>query len=186
MMRKAWRVLVTPLIAVVLVAGCGDEPKAAPRPVPTALAPKTVLGGTLGLYLNNAAGTERAFKQDAKESLIDEGKLWEIRRKDRLIGTLEIATVKPDVNLAKEDVRHQFTAPILVGARSDIRVLGQEVNLVEGEGGLSTLVWFGKGLFLVLQVKDKVVTGPDLAQAILEHQQSRSEWEPLPQLYSPT
>jgi hypothetical protein len=178
--------VVAPLLAVLLVAGCQDEPKAAPRPVPITLAPKTVLGGSLGLYRNTAAGTERAFKQDAKDSLIDEGQLWEIRRKDRLVGTLEIATVKHGVDLSKDDVRHDFTAPILVGARSDIRVLGQEVNLVEGEGGLSTLVWFGKGLFLVLQVKDQLVTGPDLAQAILEHQQSRPEWEPLPQLYSPT
>jgi hypothetical protein len=180
------RVLTVPLLAVLLVSGCRDEPKAAPAPVPTTLAPTAVLGGSLGLYLNTAAGTETAFKQDSKDSLIDEGKLWEIRRKDRLIGTLEIATVKPDVDLSKDAVRHQFTAPILVGARSDIRVLGQEVSLVQGEGGLSTLVWFGKGLFLVLQVKDQLVTGPDLAQAILEHQQSRPEWVPLPQLYSPT
>jgi hypothetical protein len=184
--RGSWRVVVLPMLAVVLVTGCRDEPKAAPRPVPTALAPKTVLGGTLGLYLNKAAGTEAAFRQDSKDSLIDEGDLWEIRRKDRLIGTLEIATVKPNVDLSKDKVRQQFTSPILVGARNDIRVLGQEVNFVTGEGGLSTLVWFGKGLFLVLQVKDQVVSGPDLAQAILEHQQSRPEWEPLPQLYSPT
>ena len=185
-MRRSSAAVIGPLLAVLLVSGCQDKPKAAPRPVPTALAPKSVIGGTLGLYLNTAPGTERAFRQDADKSLIDQGKLWEIRRKDRLIGTLEIATVKPDVNLAKDNVRRQFTAPILVGARNDIRVLGQEVDMVQGEGGLSTLVWFGKGLFLVLQVKDQVVSAPDLAQAILEHQQSRPEWVPLPQLYSPT
>jgi hypothetical protein len=173
-------------IAALLLTGCQDEPKAAPQPVPTALAPKAVLGGSLGLHLNTAAGTEAAFRKDAERSLIDEGRLWEIRRKDRLVGTLQIETVKPDIDLSESDVRQQFTAPILVGARSDIRLLGQEVNLVEGEGGLSTLVWFGKGLFLVLQVKDTLVNGPDLAQAILEHQQSRPEWVPLSQLYSPT
>jgi hypothetical protein len=184
-MRSLRPAVAASLLSALLLSGCADKPKPAPRPVPIALAPAKVLGGSLGLYLNTAAGTEAAFKQGAKESLIDEGKLWEIRRKDRLIGTLEIATVKPDVNLAKDDVRKQFTEPILVGSRSDIRVLGQEVNLVENEGGLATLVWFGKGLFLVLQAKDKLVTGPVLAQAIIEYQQSRSEWEPLSQLYSP-
>ena len=186
MTRRLAGAVVAPLLAVFLLAGCQDDPAVAPRPVPITLAPKAVLGGSLGLHLNTAAGTEKAFRQDAKKSLIDEGRLWEIRRKDRLVGTLQIATVKPDIDLAEDDVRHQFTAPILVGARSDIRLLGQEVNVVESEGGLATLVWFGQGLFLVLQVKDTLVTGPDLAQAILEHQQSRPEWLPLSQLYSPT
>jgi len=184
-MRSLRPALVAPLLVALLLTGCQDDTPAAPRSVPTALAPASVLGGSLGLYLNTMSGTQAAFRQNGKNSLIDEGQLWEIRRKDRLIGTLEIATVKPDVNLAKDDVREQFTSPILVGARNDIRVLGQEVELVQSEGGLSTLIWFGKGLFLVLQVKDQVVTGTDLAQAIIEYQQSRSEWEPLPELYSP-
>lgn len=186
MIRRVSGAVVAPLLATMLLTGCQEEREAAPRPVPTALAPTTVLGGSLGLHLNTSAGTEAAFRQDAEKSLIDQGKLWEIRRKDRLVGTLEIATVKPDIDLSEDDVRHDFTAPILVGSTSDIRLLGQEVNVVEGEGGLSTLVWFGEGLFLVLQVKDALVTGPDLAQAILEHQQSRPEWVPLPELYSPT
>jgi hypothetical protein len=154
--------------------------------VPTVLAPKTVLGGSLGLFLNTATGTQAAFRQGGKRSLIDEGQLWEIRRKDRLIGTLEIATVKPHVDLSDHDVRDQLTAPILVGARNDIRVLGQEVDLVQSEGGLSTMIWFGKGLFQVLQLKDQLVTGPDLAQAVIEYEQSRPEWVPLPELYTPT
>jgi hypothetical protein len=171
--------------ALLLVAACGSDPVAAPRPVPTALAPKAVIGGSLGLHLNDKAATQAAFSQGGKDSLIDQGQLWEVRRKDRLVGTLQIATVRPDVDLSKRDVREQFTSPILVGGRSDIRVRGQEVSQVETESGLSTLIWFGKGLFLVLQVKDTLVGGPQLAQAIIEHQQSRTEWEPLPELYSP-
>ena len=180
------RRLVALLLGALLLAGCADKPVGPPRQVPLTLAPTSVLGGSLGFYRNTAAGTEAAFHRAPNDSLIDSGALWEIRRKDRLIGTLEIAAVKRDVNLAKRSVRDEFTTPILVGARSDIRVLGQEVNLVETEGGLSTLVWFGKGLFLVLQVKDQLVTGPDLAQAVIDYQQSRAEWQPLPQLYSPT
>lgn len=179
------RLVAAAVLAVALLTGCGEEPVAAPRPVPTSLAPDTVLGGTLGLHLNTAAATEAAFRQGAEDSLIDDGRLWEVRRKDRLIGTLQIATVKAKVDLSDEDNRTDFTAPILVGARSDIRVLGQEVSLVENEGGLSTLVWFGKGLFVVLQVKDTLVSGPDLAKEVITYLQSREEWEPLPELYSP-
>ena len=187
-MRRPRRLgAVAPLLVLALVTGCGQETVSAPRPVPTALAPATVLNGSLGLHLNTNPSTTKAFEQGAKSSLIDDGRLWEVRRKDRLIGTLEIATVKAKVNLAKESTRADFTDPSLVGARSDIRLLGQEVSVVDGgDGGLSTLIWFGKGLFVVLQVKDKLVTGPDLATAIIQYLQSRPEWEPLPQLYSPS
>jgi hypothetical protein len=178
--------LAVPVVAALLLSGCGKAAVAAPRPVPTVLAPDSVLGGSLTLHLNTAPGTVAAFRQGKKESLIDQGQLWEIRRKDRLVGTLEIATVKSDVDLSKRKVRDQFTTPILVGARNDIRLLGQEVDMVQGDGGLSTLVWFGKGLFLVLQAKDPLIAGPDLAKAIIEHEQSRTEWQPLPQLYAPS
>jgi hypothetical protein len=173
------------LLWLPLLTACGSEPVAAPVPVSTTLVPATVLGGTLGVHLNTAAATEAAFRQGAKDSLIHDGRLWEVRRKDRLIGTLQIATVKPKVDLGEADNRDDFTSPILVGARSDIRLRGQEVSLVETEGGLSTLVWFGKGLFVVLQVKDTLVSGPDLAQEFITYLQSREEWEPLPDLYSP-
>lgn len=185
MIRRLTRAFAISLAGALLLSGCGKEPVVAPRPVPAALAPSAVLGGSLTLHVNTAPRTLAAFREGKKDSLIDEGQLWEIRRKDRLVGTLEIATVKPDIDLTKRKVREQFTTPILVGARNDIRVLGQEVNMVEGEGGLSTLVWFGQGLFLVLQVKDPLVAGPDLAKALIEHEQSRTEWQPLPQLYAP-
>ena len=177
--------LVAVPVLLLLVAACGSEPVAAPRPVPTVLAPTTVLSDSLGFHLHTSAGAERAFSEGAEESLIDEGRLWEIRRQDRLVGTLQITSVKSDVDLSDREVRDQITEPILQGGRSDIRILGQEVSQIEDQGGLSTLVWFGRGLMLVLQVKDEVVTGPDLAQAVVEHQLTRPEWEPLPDLYAP-
>lgn len=177
--------LLAPLLALLAAAACGTARAAAPDPVPLALAPTTVLSGSLHLYPNTAPDTVAAFRQDSKDALISDGKLWEIRRADRLVGTLEIATVKHDVNLAKSSVRDNFTKPILVGSVSDIRLSGQEVATVQSDDGVSTVVWFGRGLFEVLQLKDTVVTAPDLAAAIITYQQTRPEWSPLPQLYTP-
>ena len=177
-------VVIAALLAGVL-SGCAKEVPVAPVPVPTLLAPGTVLGGTLQLHLNSAKETRAAFHQDDHLSLISDGQLWEIRRADRLIGTLQIATVKPGIDLTRGSVRDHFTKPILVGATSTIRLAGQEVSTVTRSDGVSTMVWFGKGLFEVVQVKDPVVTGAQLAQAIIEHQQTRTEWSPLPQLYAP-
>ena len=173
------------LLAGLLLAGCSKQAPAPFRPVPIALAPATVLGGKLQLHLNTSPETSRAFHQDDKLSLISDGRLWEVRRNDRLIGTLEIATVKPDIDLSRDSVRKNFTSPVLVGAITTIRLAGQEVSTVTRADGVATMVWFGRGLFEVLQVKDQVVTGAQLAQAIIEHQQTRSEWSPLAQLYTP-
>ena len=173
------------LLVALVVAGCGNDPAPTPRPLPAELAPTKVLGGSLGLYRNTAPGTLAAFHPTDKSTLVAEGGLWEVRRKDRLIGTLQIETLKDDVDLHKESVRDHIIDPLLVGSRGDIRLSGQEVSTVDGEGGLSTLVWFGDHLLVVLQVKDTVVTGPTLAQAIIDHQQSLPSWVPLPELYAP-
>jgi hypothetical protein len=173
------------LLLAVLVAGCGNDPVRTPRPLPADLAPATVLGGSLGLHRNTAPSTVAAFHPDDESTLVDEGGLWEVRRKDRLIGTLQIETLKDDVDLHKSSVRDHIVDPLLVGSRGDIRLSGQEVSTVEGAGGLSTLVWFGDHLLVVLQVKDTLVTGPVLAQAIIDHQQTRPSWVPLPELYAP-
>ena len=173
------------LCAVLAVTACSADRPAPPAPVPLALAPTAVLSGGLHLYQNTAPDTLAAFRQNPQDALISDGKLWEIRRADRLIGTLEIATVKRNVNLARHSVRDNFTKPILVGAVSDIRLSGQEVATVSSDDGVSTIVWFGRGLFEVLQLKDTVVTAPQLAQAIIQYQQTRPEWAPLPQLYTP-
>ena len=184
-MRLHFPARVVVLGALLAVAACGQSRPAAPDPVPTALAPTALLGNSLHLYLNTARDTVAAFRQDSKDALISDGKLWEIRRADRLIGTLEIATVKSNVNLARPSVRENFTSPILVGSTSDIRLAGQEVATVQSDDGVATLVWFGRGLFEVLQLKDNVLTGPQLAQAIIQYQQTRPEWSPLPELYTP-
>lgn len=185
-MRRSLGVGLLSLLAAAGLAGCGQARPAAPQPVPVSLAPTALLKDSLHLYRNTAPDTLAAFHQDRKDALISDGQLWEIRRVDRLIGTLEIATVKPDVNLSKSSVRDSFTTPILVGARSDIRLDGQEVETVQSEDGVSTVVWFGKGLFEVLQVKDTIVTGAQLAQAVIDYQRTQAAWSPLPQLYSPT
>jgi hypothetical protein len=177
--------LLAPMLALIAAAACGAARATPPNPVPLALAPTAVLNGSLHLYRNTSPDTLAAFRQDPGDALISDGKLWEIRRADRLIGTLEIATVKHDVNLARSSVRDDFTKPILVGSVSDIRLAGQEVATVQSDDGVATMVWFGRGLFEVLQLKDKVVTAPQLAQAIISYQQTRPEWSPLPQLYTP-
>lgn len=182
-MRRSAAALV---LGAIVLAGCGKQAPPAPDPVPMGLAPATVLKNELQLHLNDSPETAAAFHQDDNLSLISDGKLWEVRRNDRLVGTLEIATLKPNVDVARASVRNHITNPILVGATSSLRLAGQEVTTVTREDGVSTLVWFGKHLMEILQLKDQTVTGPQLAQAIIEYQQTQPAWTPLAQLYTPT
>lgn len=180
------RVLCVIMTAVVVggLAGCGAARKTPPPPpVPLALVPSSVLGGQVGFYIDNSPQAAAAFTADPKTALISSGRLWDVRSNGRLVATLEIAEVKPDVDLAKSSVRDEFTQPILIGAPSDFRLAGQEVEAIISTDGLSTFVWFGKDLFEVLQVKDAPVKPPDLCEAIIKYQQTVPAWQPLPQLY---
>ena len=187
-MRTGWFRRAAVGIAVLALAGASGcssrRPVPPPPPVSLTLVPKGLLGGQVGFYLNTAPQTLAAFTQDPGNSLISSGRLWELRSNQaRLVATLEIAAVKPNVDLTRSSVRAEFTDPILIGAVSDFRLAGQEVEAVISSDTLSTFVWFGKGLFEVLQVKDAPVSPPNLAEAIIRYQQSVPAWQPLLQLY---
>lgn len=169
---------------VATLSGCGSHrPAPPPPPVSLDLVPAKLLNGRVGFYLDTAPQTLAAFTQDPGNSLISSGRLWDVRSQGRLVATLEIAEVKPGIDLTKSSVRAEFTDPILIGAVSDFRLAGQEVDAVISSDALSTFVWFGRGLFEVLQVKDAPVSPPDLAQAVIRYQETVPAWQPLPQLY---
>jgi hypothetical protein len=185
----AARRLVTLVLAGMLVASaaaCGsDATTVAPAEVDPKLAP-AALDTNLKLYENRDRRTIHAFANAGKRSLVADGRIWEIRRADRLIGTLQISTVLPEVDLRKDHLRDSLVRQILPGSLSSIRIGDVEVFTSE-VNGKAVYVWFGTRLFEVLQLRDRGTKDFEpLATQVIDHQATLPSWEPLPDLVGAT
>ena len=166
--------------AVVLVACGADEEAVRPAAVDAALAPRT-LGSDLALFENDDEETASAFANAGENTLVADGRLWEIRRKDRLVGTLQITTVLPDVDLTEQRQRDAITSQVLSGGIIRLRVATTEI-LATTNQERAVFLWFGTDSYQVMQLKD-----PELADdyhaivgQVVRHQTSQSSWNPLP------
>lgn len=170
-------------VAIGTLAACGsggDEPTAAPPSVDESLAPAKV-GEDLKLYESTAKETVRAFANVGDSSLVSDGRLWEIRRADRLIGALQLTTVLPDVELTREKTRSAIVSQILPGTSSRIRVGDEEVHTTT-VNDKAVFVWFGRDIYVVLQIKDRELDGKydAIAEEVIAHQVASEAWQPLP------
>jgi hypothetical protein len=171
------------LMSVAAAAACGDETSSsvAPSSVDPALAPTTLMDN-LKLYENRDEETITAFANAGERTLVADGRIWEIRRADRLIGTLQISTVLPDVDLSDPDVRDTLVRQILSGSMSSIRIGDVEVY-TSTTNDKAVYVWFGALMFEVLQLRDRGVTDFEpFATEIIGHQATLESWVPLPEL----
>jgi hypothetical protein len=176
----------TLVVALGLAAACGDESASvAPVEVDPKLAP-AALDTNLKLFENRDKDTVRAFANAGERTLVADGRIWEIRRADRLVGTLQISTVLPRVHLTDPKTRESLVRQILPGSLSSIRIGDVEVFTSE-VNGKAVYVWFGARLFEVLQLRDRAIEDFEpFATAVIDHQETVSSWEPLPELVGAT
>lgn len=169
------------LALALLTAACGDEEPVAvaPEPVPDGLAPEKLLD--LLVIENRDEATRKALAAEDESTLVSDTRLWEIRRGQRLVGTLQISIVLPRVDLLDQDVRDRFVGQMILGQSSRIRVGDVEV-FTATTNDKTVYLWFGERMFEVLQTKDRELDPEELLTAVIEYQDDRPEWVPLPQL----
>lgn len=180
-MKRRARSLSAVAFAALFVAACGSsEETVAPPSVSAALAPAAVLED-LKLYENTDRSTVRAFANAGETSLVADGKIWEIRRADRLVGTLQISTVLPAVDLTDERERQAIAGQIVSGEVVRLRIRDVEVYSTVANDK-ATFLWFGLDVIEVMQIKDRALTEryEEVATQIIDHQTSVSDWRPLP------
>lgn len=168
------------LLALALVAACGgDDATIGVRPAEVAddLAPPAV-GEGLKLYESVSKETVSAFANAGEESLVSDGRLWEIRKGARLVGALQIAAVKPKVELAEARRRDAIVTDILIGAYDRIRVGDVEVYTSKANDKVVYL-WFGESMFQVLQLKGDELDHEKVLGDVVEHQDGLQSWKPL-------
>ncbi len=180
-MRTSWAGVLAVLLAAGACGGGEDQPGVDAVAVDAALAP-TSIPPDLGLYENTDPETVAAFANAGSRSVLADGRLWEVRRGDRLIGTLQISTVLPEVDLTQLDKRMALVRQIIETEPVSVRIGDVEVFQATS-GDRATFVWFGQGMFEVLQLRDRGVEDFEpIAAAIIEQQQTQPSWIPLPEL----
>lgn len=174
-------VLVVALASV--SAACGDdgEPPAAPKRVPDDLVPARYLGEALLVLENTDDSTVEALANAEETTLAADTRVWEIRRGQRLVATLQISSVLPKVDLLDEDVRDRFVAQVIPGQVSRIRTGDVEV-FTTSVNDKTTYLWFGSELFEILQTKDRELKPEELLAAVVQYQDDKAGWVPLPEL----
>lgn len=160
------------------LAGCGSAPpKLVAAKVPVSLVPPTLPGG---LNLTEYPSDRMAFANAGKDSLVADGRLWEIHQGHLLVGTLEIATVISDVSLKDKADRAQILDGAMVGA-APVSINVDGVGVAVASAPQRTMyVWFGHSVFEVLQLDDQRIDPEKVLNDVIGYQQGTGRLSPLP------
>ena len=180
-MRRTVRYLSAVVLCLGLLGACGrgdDDVAARPPPkVPLALVPLGFSAGTLTVSEDSQA--RKAFTELGDNALVADGRLWQIRQAERLVATLQVATVKSKVDLTDAEQRRSIINHILPGARQEIDVNGVSVSSSEANDK-TVYVWFGRDLFQVLQVKSTKIDPEAVVTELVDFQSHSPDWRALP------
>ena len=170
------------VVAAVALAGCGDdgstEDVMIPEKVDTSLAPAALSGGALSLREDNDA--TKAFGRLPDNALVADGRLYAIRDGDRLVATLQMSTLVPEVDLTEPGRYQEIADKLLPGVKSELSVADVPVFEFATEDK-TVYVWFGRQMFQVLQLKGLGVEPEKVLAELIDHQLAQKAWEPLPE-----
>ena len=182
-LHRPMRLAAVIVVVAALGGGCGrggDEVERAPSKVALELVPDTVNGGAFRLAEDDKA--REAFSTVGSEALVADGRLFAIRDGQRLVGALQLSTMKTKVDLTDADQRESVISNVIPGIRETISV--GLVSVVQAAGPDKTVfLWFGRDLFQVLQLKPTKASPFDpekVLSEIITHQTRQEAWQPLP------
>lgn len=173
------------LVVAVMVAGaaCGKEPPPPPPPamVPDGLVPEKVQDDDLAFYESTLPGVKDAFANAGKNSLAADGRLWELRRGDRLVGALQMTTLLPVVDLENSNHRDQILKQLLPTVRDSIIVDDVTVWLSAAPEKYSYL-WFSKDMYALLTIKggsEDELDPEGILTEVVQFSAGSENWKPL-------
>jgi hypothetical protein len=162
------------VVAVSLTLGACGSSDGAPQVlarVPAGMVPQHLAGspGDTPLALTEyEAGAKRIARASAN-SMIAHGQVYEVRRGDTLVGALQIATLRPKVDVGSAKQRAKLASLVVSGATQKIIVSGVEVVASQTADKI-VFLWFGDQLFEVLQIKGEGLKPEQMLKDILDFQ----------------
>lgn len=173
---------VVALVSLAVVGGaCGNESRqvVAPKPVPDGLVPAKISSDALAFYESEVESARSAFTEAGPNSLAADGRLWELRTGDRLVGVLQLTTLLSDVDIQEQSHRDAIVKQLLPASRDRIDI-GDVAVWTSTSSGRSTYVWFGDGMFAMLTVKpgtDDPIEPEGVLQDVLDHMVGSDSWK---------
>jgi hypothetical protein len=180
-MRRLPVLVVAAPLVLMLAASCGggeQEVPVQPAKIDAALIPPTLANGELVLREDEKAAD--AFASLPDSALVADGRLYAIRLGERLVATLQISTLLPEIDLTDPDRYEEVRKKLLPGVGEELSVADVEVFEVAGDDKV-VYVWFGRHMFQVLQIKGSKVAPEEILAEVIAFQQASPAWEPLPQ-----
>lgn len=170
------------ILATVLAlagTGCGGEgaPRLAPKAVADGLVPSKVQQQFE--FHETSLDVKGTFAEAGPDSLASDGRVWELRKADRLVGILQVTTLLPEVDIKDKDQRDTIVKQLLPTARDRLDV-GDVAVWSSSAKGKSSYVWFGAGMFSLFTVKpgSQDALDPERAlQDVLNHMVAAPSWE---------
>jgi hypothetical protein len=146
--------------------------------VPDAVVPtKVAAAGGLTIVAHTGPDVADALKAVGRQSLVEQGHEWEVRQGDRLVGALELATLRSRADTRKEADR-QAIRHVLPTEPAELDFSG--VPVYEAKDGERTVfLWYGRQVLGVLQLRGQIdvdAVANELIIAMLQH----DRWPGLP------
>lgn len=183
-MRRRFGAALAALVLSATAGACGgggDGRAVGPPPALPVDAVPAELGvaGGLSVTPNTSKEVVEAFAASGKQSLVKDGRVWEVRLGSQLVGILQLSSLTERVDTFKAEDRESVRREILVGGETAFDVATTPVWTAK-DAGRGTYVWFGRQLLGVLQVKstqfEPDIAATEMVTALLQS----SSWPELP------
>ena len=181
--RSTRRGVAVAAVLALLFSGCGDEPEEVVLPieVPDGLVPASVQDDRFKFFESELPSIRETFSNAGPDSLAADGRLWELRVGDRLVGALQISSLMPEVDLENPDHRGKIVGQILPTAREQFDIDDVTVWSSAARDKIVYL-WFSKDLYAVLTLKggsqDELDGERVLTEVVAQNVVSEA-WDPL-------
>lgn len=174
---------------VCLMAGCAARTPALDRsavvPVDAALVPPALRDQGLTIDLDTTTDVRDAMRSIGPQLLVSDARMWDVHHGQRLIGALELATLKKRVDPRRRADRDRVIGQILGSHTRQIQVDGLPVWTITDDGSARRIyTWFGARSFGVLQLKGDDLNLGQIADTLVQQIASQAGWHALaPQDY---